>query len=447
MIKNYIIDTNVMIHDPYFYNNFEDNNIIIPIICIEELDKLKNREGIKGFHARCSIREINTLMGDGSLKDGVRLPGGGLIRIEMNHMDTGILPNAMSHSKNDNLILAICLSIMKDTQTPTILITKDVSMQIKADSLGISTEDYKHDKITETVLYKGYSELSISKEQIGAIYSEGLELPNETGDNVFPNHFFHFHDLSDSSHEVLAKFDGKKIVPLRYEKEAAWGLRPMNKEQKMAFELLMDPSVHFVSMAGGAGSGKTILATSVALQKVIEEGIYRKIIFVRPVVSAGNDIGFLPGDEAEKLNPWMSSFYDAIDNLMDMRYKHRKDGRDLDGTVEEFIDMFRQKGIMETKTFNYMRGRTLSKALVIVDEAQQTTPHLAKLMLTRAGHDSKFVFVGDPSDNQIDNVYVDSRSNGLIYAIEKMKKHQITGHVTLKQVERSPLAKLAEKSM
>jgi len=210
---------------------------------------------------------------------------------------------------------------------------------------------------------------------------------------------------------------------------------------------LMDPSVHFVSMAGGAGSGKTILATSVALQKVIEEGIYRKIIFVRPVVSAGNDIGFLPGDEAEKLNPWMSSFYDAIDNLMDMRYKHRKDGRDLDGTVEEFIDMFRQKGIMETKTFNYMRGRTLSKALVIVDEAQQTTPHLAKLMLTRAGHDSKFVFVGDPSDNQIDNVYVDSRSNGLIYAIEKMKKHQITGHVTLKQVERSPLAKLAEKSM
>ncbi len=447
MIKNYIIDTNVMIHDPYFYNHFEDNNIIIPIVCIEELDNLKNREGIKGFNARCSIREINTIMKNGNLKDGVCLPGGGLLRIEMNHMDMSLLPNAMSRDKNDNLILSICMGLMSETTIPNILVTKDVSMQIKAGSLGIAAEDYQHDKITEAVLYKGYSEISLSSEHINSIYSGGLKIPNTIEDEIYPNHFFHIHDFSDYSHEVLAKFDGRNIVPLRYEKETAWGLRPINKEQRMAFELLMDPSVHFVSMAGGAGSGKTILATSVALQKVIEEGIYRKIIFVRPVVAAGNDIGFLPGDEAEKLNPWMSSFYDAIDNLMDMRYKHRKDGRDLDGTVEEFIDMFRQKGIIETKTFNYMRGRTLSKALVVVDEAQQTTPHLAKLMLTRAGHDSKFVFVGDPSDNQIDNVYVDSRSNGLVYAIEKMKRHQITGHVTLKQVERSPLAKLAEKSM
>lgn len=447
MIKNYIIDTNVMIHDPYFYNHFEDNHIIIPIICIEELDHLKTRDDIKGFHARYAIREINTLMKSGSLKEGVHLPGGGLLRIEMNHMDMSLLPNAMSRDKNDNLILSICLSIHSSSRVPTVLVTKDVSMQIKADSLGIVVQDYEHDKIPEDVLYKGYSELFLSSAQIDAIYSGGLDLPAEAGEAVYPNHFFHIHNLSNSSHEVLAKYNGSKIVPLRYDKDAAWGLKPINREQRMAFELLMDPSIHFVSMAGGAGSGKTILATSVALQKVIEEGVYRKIIFVRPVVAAGNDIGFLPGDEAEKLNPWMNSFYDAIDNLMDMRYKHRKDDRDLDGSVEEFIEIFRQKGIMETKTFNYMRGRTLSKALVVVDEAQQITPHLAKLMLTRAGHDSKFVFIGDPTDNQIDNFYVDARSNGLVYAIEKMKTHQITGHVTLRQVERSPLAKLAEKSM
>lgn len=447
MIKNYIIDTNVMIHDPYFYNHFEDNDIIIPIICIEELDHLKTREGIKGFHARCAIREINTLMGKGSLKDGVRLAGGGLLRIEMNHMDMTRLPNAMSRDKNDNLILSICLSLAQDTHKPTVLVTKDVSMQIKADSLGIVVQDYQHDKISEDVLYKGYSEITLSREEIGGIYAGGLPLPEALQEGVYPNHFFHIHDFSDYSHEVLAKYNGKAIVPLRYEKETAWGLRPLNREQRMAFELLMDPAVHFVSLAGGAGSGKTILSTSVALQKVLEEGIYRKVIFVRPVVAAGNDIGYLPGNESEKLNPWMDSFYDAIDSLMDLRYKHKKDGRDLDSSVDDFIDMFRQKGVLETKTFNYMRGRTLAGSLVIVDEAQQTTPHLAKLMLTRAGHDSKFVFVGDPSDNQIDNFYVDARSNGLVYTIEKMKAHAITGHVTLKQVERSPLAKLAEKSM
>jgi len=203
------------------------------------------------------------------------------------------------------------------------------------------------------------------------------------------------------------------------------------------------------------------MSTAVALKKVIEQGLFRRVIFVKPVIPAGDDIGFLPGTEEEKLKPWMGSFYDAVENLMDAKDKAKKDkiiekkGKKIDEhevkrtqvTVDNFIEKLRKNGQIETKTFTYMRGRTLSDALVIVDEAQQTTPHLAKLMLTRAGFGSKFVFIGDPSDNQIDNTLVDEKSNGLVYTIEKMKPFDITGHVTLEHVERSQLSKLAEKSM
>ena len=221
----------------------------------------------------------------------------------------------------------------------------------------------------------------------------------------------------------------------------------------MAFELLHDPDIHFGTILGGAGSGKSILSIAYALQSVLEKRIYRKIIFVRPVVPAGNDIGFLPGEEKDKLKPWMSALYDAVDNLFDNKQKYKEDRNTdyrkekPDFSVEHFIDTYREAGLLEMKTFNYMRGRTLSNTLVIVDEAQETTPHLAKLMLTRAGKESKFIFLGDPSDNQIDNVLVDSKSNGLVYTVDRMKHFDITAHITLQQVERSPLAQLSEKYM
>ncbi|KAB3539009.1 PhoH family protein [Alkaliphilus pronyensis] len=449
MIKDYIIDTNVMIHDPYFFNNFEENNIIMPIICIEELDTLKNREGMVGFHARSVFREINKLRKNGDFSTGIKLETGGTIRIELNHMDTKCLPNGLDQDKNDNKILSICEALSKLSDNTTILVTKDLSMKIKADSLGINVQDYKFDKVSTDTLYKGYSELELSSKEIDMIFDFGLPLPSRIEEEIYPNHFFHVKNIENSSHELLAKYNGSLIVPLKYQNESAWGLKPINMEQKMAFELLMDESVHFVTLTGGAGSGKTILPTSVALQKVIEKGVYRKIVFVRPVVPAGNDIGYLPGNEIEKLKPWMGPFYDAIDNLFDNKSKDKKTIGNTrnENSIDMFIDMFREKGIIETKSFTYMRGRTLSGSLVIVDEAQQTTPHLAKLLLTRAGHDSKFVFVGDPSDNQIDNILVDSKSNGLVYTVDKMKYFDITGHIQLRQVERSPLAKIAEKHM
>lgn len=454
MVKNFVLDTNVLVHDPYCISNFQDNNVIIPIMVIEELDSLKKREGMIGFHARSAAREINKLREYGSLSEGVSLPGGGRLKIELDHLDTVELPDGLDLSKVDNKILALTKNLQKeDTERPTILVTKDLYMSIKGDSLGITVQDYETDKITVESLYSGYTELMLPSKDIEKVFKDGLKLPKQLDQTIYPNEFIHIKSSDTSGHEVLTMYNGDRIVPLKYSNSSAWGLVPINREQKMAFELLMDNNIHFVTLAGGAGSGKTILSTAVALQKVIEEEVFRKIVFVKPVVPAGNDIGYLPGTEEEKLKPWMGSFYDAVDNLFSNKYRRKEKGGKTDNsakptfTVDSFIEDYRQHGIIETKTFTYMRGRTLSDALVVVDEAQEITPHLAKMMLTRAGFGAKFVFLGDPTDSQIDNVLVDARSNGLVYTIEKMKPFQITGHVTLNKVERSPLAQIAEKFM
>jgi len=457
MVKNYILDTNVIVHDPQCFYNFEDNNVIIPIVTIEELDHIKNREGMVGYHARMAARELNTLREKGSLEEGVRLPGGGILRVELNHMDTSAFPAGLDLHSNDLRIIAVARNLQQeDLSTKTILVSKDVYMILKADTFGVSAEDYTNDKITADELFKGYRPLMLSSREMNQIYQTGLPVSDDWYDEpLWPNEFVHVRSLDEPGHELLARRVGDSLVPLRYVKESAWGLSPLNRNQKMAFELLMDPAVSFVTITGGAGSGKTILATAVALEKVIEQGEYRKIVFVRPTVPAGNDIGFLPGTEEEKLRPWMGSFYDAIENLMlakkPAREENARSGRSRadkpDFSVDNFIEAYRARGTIETKTFTYMRGRTLSNALVIVDEAQELTPHLAKLMLTRAGFGAKFVFIGDPSDNQIDNVLVDARSNGLVYTVERMKPFAITGHIALEEVERSPLSGLAERYM
>lgn len=455
MVKNYILDTNVIIHDPNCFYSFEDNNVIIPIVAIEELDNVKNRGGMVGYHARMAARELNRLRELGNLETGVKLEGGGTLRIELNHMDMSCIPQGIDTQKNDTRILAMAKNLQQEYgDIPTILVTKDVYMAIKADSFGIKAEDYTNDKIKVEELYNGYREITLPSELINQIFKGGLPIERCCfGEPCHPNEFVHIVSTTDMTHEVLARFDGTNLVPLKYPKHNAWGLTPINREQRMAFELLMDPAIPFVTITGGAGSGKTILATAVALEKVLEQGEYSKIVFVRPTVAAGNDIGYLPGTEEEKLRPWMGSFYDAIENLMSVKRSLKDESRARshhekpEFSVDHFIETYRQKGIIETKTFTYMRGRTLSNAFVIVDEAQELTPHLAKLMLTRAGFGSKFVFIGDPTDNQIDNVLVDAKSNGLVYTVEKMKSFDITGHVTLKQVERSPLASVAEKNM
>ncbi|MCX7773895.1 MAG: PIN domain-containing protein, partial [Clostridia bacterium] len=280
MIKNYILDTNVIIHDPTCFYNFEDNNVIIPIVAIEELDNIKNREGMVGYHARMAARELNTLRSKGNLEKGIKTEHGGTIRIELNHMDMSCIPQGIDTHKNDTRILAMAKNLQRESgDTPTILVTKDVYMAIKGDSFGLEVQDYANDKIKCDELYSGYREVFASSDKINAIFKGGLSL-NELAlaeeEPLLPNEFLHITSTDDANHKVLARFDGKNIIPLKYAKHNAWGLTPINMEQKMAFELLMDRDVPFVTITGGAGSGKTILATAVALEKVIEQGEYSK---------------------------------------------------------------------------------------------------------------------------------------------------------------------------
>jgi PhoH-like ATPase len=466
--KNYILDTNVLLHDPGCFLNFTGNHVYVPITVLEELDHLKSKEGITGYQAREAVRTLHRRIdgrGRQCVSVGIDLSNDVILHVAFPEArpQTGAgqtvtvsgtsgaqSPPLFESQKNDNEILACALKVQSENKDrETFLVSKDVCLRIKAEVCGISSQDYETDKIKTEELYTGYCYLSMSEKNLNRIYDDGGKPPKNM--HLLPNQFAVITSKDNSTHTALARYDGTKLVPLKYTNHSAWGLRPINLEQKMAFELLMDPAIPFVSITGGAGSGKTILATAVALEKVLEQREYRKIVFVRPTVPAGNDIGYLPGTEEDKLRPWMGSFYDAIDNLMTVdkdSYSGKRSKKNDDGSqVESFIEDFRRRGIFEIKTFTYMRGRTISDAIVIVDEAQEITPHLAKLMLTRAGERSKFIFLGDPSDNQIDNVLVDSKSNGLVYVVERMNHHTITGHVTLRQVERSVLASLAEKSL
>ena len=451
MIKNYLLDTNVLIHDPRAIHKFQDNHLIIPLVCLEELDNLKKKEGLVGYQAREAIREINNTREFGNIHHGLTLPNGGTLRVEMNQMSPVDMPEGVDLTKNDNKIITVATNIKKASpKIKTILVTKDICVALKAEALNLDVQDYENDRIDVDHIYKGYREIMLPSDMIDQIFQGGLPLDGLTGYDILPNEFFSIKSSDSNAHGVLAKFDGNKIVPLKYRSDKAWGLSPRNREQRMAFELLMDDKINLVTLSGGAGTGKSILSVAVALQKVIEQNIYDKIILVKPVVAAGDSIGYLPGTENEKLRPFMESFGDAIENLVTekTRRKWEEDKKEKPTfSVENFLTEYRESGIIEMKTFAYMRGRTLSSAIVIIDEAQEMTPHLAKLMLTRAGQDSKFVMIGDPSDNQIDNIHVDSKSNGLVYVIEKMKNHLITGHVSLEEVERSPLAKIAEEAL
>ena len=463
--KNYVLDTNVLLHDPGCFLNFRGNHVYVPITVLEELDHLKSKEGLVGYQAREAVRTLHRRIdgkGRQCVSEGIELSNEVILHVAFPDATVRSVPGRangqgsmrtmplLEAQKNDNEILACAMKIKEQSQgMETYLVSKDVCLRIKAEVCDIPSQDYETDKIKTDELYTGYCHLSMSDKSIAKIFDGGVKPPKTI--EMLPNQFAIITSRDNDKHIALAKYDGTHLVPLKYTNHTAWGLTPKNLEQKMAFELLMDPTVPFVSITGGAGSGKTILATAVALEKVLEQREYRKIVFVRPTVPVGNDIGYLPGTEEDKLRPWMGSFYDAIDNLMTIdkeSYGGKRNKKGEEGSqIEQFIEDFRKRGIFEIKTFTYMRGRTISDAIVIVDEAQEITPHLAKLMLTRAGERSKFIFLGDPSDNQIDNVLVDSKSNGLVYVIERMNHHAVTGHVTLRQVERSLLAGIAEKSL
>ncbi|MCK4690832.1 MAG: PhoH family protein, partial [Desulfuromonadales bacterium] len=344
------------------------------------------------------------------------------------------LPPELQVDQGDNRILAVAKDLQENSPVGSVFfITKDINLRIKADTIGMIAEDYQSDKISVDKLYTGATELLVSREAVDQFYEMGhLELEEEFN----ANQGITLIDETNPSHSAIGRYDlmnQRLTTLLRVPKEGVWGIHPRNREQQFAFDLLLNDDVQLVSLVGKAGTGKTLLAIAAGLLKTADESVYSRLLVSRPVFPMGRDLGFLPGDVEEKLAPWMQPIFDNVELLLS---SVDEGGRRKHG-YRELIDM----GLMEIEPLTYIRGRSIPRQYMIVDEAQNLTPHEIKTIITRAGEGTKIVLTGDPY--QIDNPYVDSASNGLIYAVERLKGQEIAGHMTLMKGERSPLAELA----
>ena len=435
MRKNYVLDTNVLLHDPRALFQFKDNNVIIPIYVVEEVDKFKRDLSELGRNARQVSRDLDSFrVESGSLTEGVPLEGGGTLRVMFTSRE---LPHELANSHLvDNRILALAMDVKeREPNLRTVFVTKDINLRIRADALGLITEDYENDKIENPEVYMGVREVEVSKEDIDTFYAHG-ELAPSSGNGVYPNEFALLKDREAPNHTALSKFNavkGKFVPLLKSLKEGAWGLRPRNKEQSFALDLLINDEIKLVTIVGKAGTGKTLLAIAAGLQKTMEEQVYQKMLVSRPVFPLGKDIGFLPGTVEEKLNPWMQPIYDNVEFLMGLSRADKKAGR----SYKELIDL----GLVAIEPLTYIRGRSIPNQYIIVDEAQNLTPHEVKTIITRVGDNTKIVLTGDPY--QIDNPYVDATNNGLVHVVNKFKNEKLAGHITLTKGERSALAELA----
>jgi PhoH-like ATPase len=432
-VKHFVLDTNILLHDPRAISQFADNEVVIPIFVIEEIDNFKKEASELGRNAREVARLLDQLRADGArLSDGAPLPNGGLLRVVSAARS---VPTTLRESQiADYLILMVALDVRDANKgDPTIFVTKDVNLRIRADSLGLTSMDFEAEKIDIDELYSGMIDLPVSGADVDAFYAQNtLDLAEST---LKANQYVLLRDRDAASHSALGRFDGttKKLVPLRKIKEGIWGIRPRNKEQHCALDLLLADDIKLVTLVGKAGTGKTMLALAAGLQKVVEEQLYSKMLVSRPIFPLGRDVGYLPGTIEDKLNPWMQPIYDNVEYLMGLSKTERKSGR----SYQELIDM----GFVEIEPLTYIRGRSIPNQFIIVDEAQNLTPHEVKTIITRVGEATKVILTGDPY--QIDNPYVDATSNGLTTVVEKFKGEAVAGHVTLSKGERSALAELA----
>jgi len=435
MKKLYVLDTNVLLYDPQALTRFEDNSIIIPITVIEEIDRFKKDMNETGRNARQFSRLMDAYRKVGSLSKGVALDNGGTLRVEIyeEHVMKR-LPPELREARGDNRILAVAVDLMESEPTvPVILVTKDTNLRIKADALGLAAQDYESDKVAIDDLFTGVASFEVQAEIIDRFYSQGwLELDAK----LLPNQFVTLTELGNHSHSAIGRFDhtSGRVVPLQgVGKEGVWSLFPRNREQSFALDALLDDNVKLVTLVGKAGTGKTLLAIAAGLQKTAEENVYNRLLVSRPVFPMGRDLGFLPGDIEEKLSPWMQPIFDNVELLLS---GHEGEKRHSKG-YKELMAM----GILEIEPLTYIRGRSIPNQYMIVDEAQNLTPHEIKTIVTRAGEGTKIILTGDPY--QIDNPYVDAESNGLTYVVERLKEQNISGHVTMTKGERSELAELA----
>ena len=437
MKKAFVLDTNVLLHDPSAMLQFKDNDVILPITIIEELDRFKKQAEMTGRNARQVSRTLDRLRAKGHLTEGIPLDEGGTLLVALCDRETlKTLPPELEGDRADNAILAVALQSQHNCDCPVVLVSKDTNLRIKADSLGLNTQDYEIDKVDVQDLYTGITEIKVSRETIEQFFQEHEVILEG---RFYPNQALTLVDETNPSHTALAMVEGNnnRVVSLvKFPPGGVSRIHPRNREQRFALNLLLRDSIPLVTLVGKAGTGKTLLAIAAGLQKVADEKAYSRLLISRPIVPMGKDLGYLPGDVTEKLTPWMQPLYDNFDLILGTQDASGKPRHWRHG-YEELLE----QGLLQIEPLTYIRGRTIPQQFLIVDEAQNLTPHEVKTIVTRAGEGTKVVLTGDPE--QIDNPYVDAASNGLTYIVERFKGEPLAGHITLSKGERSSLAERA----
>jgi len=432
MNKFFVLDTNVLLHNSEAISSFSDNTVVLPMTVIEELDKFKKNNDELGRNARQVIRQLDRLRKQGSLGRGVPMENGGTLRItvEKEHME-GI---GMDMSIPDNRIIATAYNL-RDNGKKVTFVSKDINVRLKADALGIEVKDFEKEKADYDTLYTGWQQLVVPSGDINAMYQqEELRLKDI---ELLNNECILLVDEGNPKHTGMGRAIGPdRVRAMNPNYESAWKITPRSKEQRMALELLMDPSVALVTLIGQAGTGKTLLALAAGMATTLLDESYEKMLVSRPVIPLGRDIGYLPGSKDEKMKLWMQPIFDNLSYLLGL-----PNNGDKEETTPQMVNRLIKDEKIELEALTYIRGRSISRQYVIIDEAQNLTPHEVKTIISRAGEGTKIVMTGDPE--QIDNPYLDASSNGLSYTVERLKGKELCGHITLTKSERSHLSALA----
>ncbi|MFH1552475.1 MAG: PhoH family protein [Candidatus Omnitrophota bacterium] len=436
MAKTFVLDTNVILHNPNSLLSFTDNIVLLPIEVLEELDRFKRNHDEKGRNARIAIRMLDRLRLKGEPGEGFPLDSGGVLKITTGIDYDRVAELGLSKSLVDNKILLTAYTL-KVKGERVIFVSKDINARIKANALGIISVDYEKQKVDFDRFYSGWRTLEVAKGEIDTFYKK-KEYKVDEG-QFFPNEFALLVDKEEPKHTAIARYKEEFgiLMPLIFNKMNVMSIRPRNKEQAMAVELLLNNDISLVTLVGSAGTGKTLLAIAAALHRVVRDKSYAGLLISRPVMPLGKDIGYLPGTKEEKLENWMGPIFDNLEYI----FNAEKKDKDIKVKTKSQIEKYIEEEIIELEAMTFMRGRSIPDRYIIIDEAQNMTPHEIKTVISRAGNNTKMVITGDPY--QIDNPYLDSSSNGLTYCAEKMKGQKMFGHMMLTKSERSPLASLA----
>lgn len=432
--RRVVLDTNVILFDARAIYKFTDSDVHIPISVIEEVDRFKRDLGENGRNARQFSRSVDELRSLGTLAQGVELEGYHTTIYISTDLYADGLPAELEPHKADNRILGTAMHLQKKNPDQVVeLITKDINLRIRADVFGIVAKDYEPDNVSFEEMYSGVRELELPADKIDGFYKNKI-LPISVNEEfkLCANQYVIMKDISNPNHSAIGRYSRPAggIVPLISPTESIWGIHPRNVEQNFALDALLNNDIMFITLVGKAGTGKTLMALAAGLAMTLDKGSFQRLLVSRPIFPMGRDIGYLPGDVEQKLNPWMQPIFDNVEFLMGADKKAA-------GRAQELI----HQGMLNIEPLTYIRGRSIPKQFLIVDEAQNLTPHEVKTIVTRAGVGTKVVLTGDCY--QIDNPYVDSANSGLTYSVERFKDQNIAAHVTMTKGERSELAELA----